>query len=408
MKAEALKGHLDGLILAVVAAGPAHGYAIIEDLKARSGGAFALPEGTVYPALHRLERAGLVRGRSEPRGRRPRRVYDITDEGEAALEDWLRSEEPMPFELRDDQWQTPRLRDVEVQHRIAIGCAQVERSQIAVAQRRSAVDRNTGRSGRLRRRILAELADHLACDPDADLGPPRALARQFADELGTSRSRRAAFAGFAALGVAGVAYAVAFVASAGMTATQPHSRVIGWLAAAALVVAPQIAFVAGALALLRALRRRRDCALPAQEVQVLVRRTGVALAAGLGTMGAVALSAHEYGAHAGIAYAAAAIGGGALLLAAPSALAAARIRPAGAGDAGDVFADLGALVPERLRGDARRLARAVAAAVGLAVWAAGIVQGDPIDGLIRGVAEALACLGGFAVLGRFLGLRPRS
>ena len=265
-----------------------------------------------------------------------------------------------------------------------------------------------GIRGRLRRRIVAEVADHLACDPDADLGPPRALARQFADELGTSRSRRAAFAGFAALGVAGVAYAVAFVASAGMTATQPHSRVIGWLAAAALVVAPQIAFVAGALALLRALRRRRDCALPAQEVQVLVRRTGVALAAGLGTMGAVAVSAHEYGAHAGIAYAAAAIGGGALLLAAPSALAAARIRPAGAGDAGDVFADLGALVPERLRGDARRLARAVAAAVGLAVWAAGIVQGDPIDGLIRGVAEALACLGGFAVLGRFLGLRPRS
>jgi PadR family transcriptional regulator, regulatory protein PadR len=45
--AEELKGHLDGLILAVVATAPAHGYAIIEELKRRIRGAFALPEGTV-------------------------------------------------------------------------------------------------------------------------------------------------------------------------------------------------------------------------------------------------------------------------------------------------------------------------------------------------------------------------
>jgi PadR family transcriptional regulator, regulatory protein PadR len=85
MKAEALKGHLDSLILAVVAAGPAHGYAIIEELKSRSGGTFALPEGTVYPALHRLERAGLLASSwSDAAGRR-RRVYRLTRSGRREL-----------------------------------------------------------------------------------------------------------------------------------------------------------------------------------------------------------------------------------------------------------------------------------------------------------------------------------
>jgi len=84
--AEALKGHLDSLILAVVAAAPAHGYAIIEELKRRSGGTFTLPEGTVYPALHRLERAGLLEsGWSAPTGRK-RRVYKLTRRGRRQLE----------------------------------------------------------------------------------------------------------------------------------------------------------------------------------------------------------------------------------------------------------------------------------------------------------------------------------
>jgi PadR family transcriptional regulator PadR len=87
MKAEALKGHLDGLLLSVLEQGPTHGYAVIEVLRTRSGGAFDLPTGTVYPALHRLERAGLVRGSwSEEPGRR-RRVYKLTAAGTAALVD---------------------------------------------------------------------------------------------------------------------------------------------------------------------------------------------------------------------------------------------------------------------------------------------------------------------------------
>ena len=58
MTGEMLKGHLTFLILAAVEPTPAHGYIVIENLRRRSGGAFDLPEGTVYPALHRLE-AGI-------------------------------------------------------------------------------------------------------------------------------------------------------------------------------------------------------------------------------------------------------------------------------------------------------------------------------------------------------------
>jgi PadR family transcriptional regulator PadR len=85
MNRERLKGHLDLLLLSVLAAGPAHGYAIITALRARSGGTFDLPEGTVYPALHRLEDAGLLASSwAEADGRR-RRVYALTGKGEAAL-----------------------------------------------------------------------------------------------------------------------------------------------------------------------------------------------------------------------------------------------------------------------------------------------------------------------------------
>lgn len=87
MRAEALKGHLDGLLLAVLEAGPAHGYAVVEALRSSSGGRFDLPTGTVYPALHRLERAGLARsGWSVVAGRR-RRTYELTGAGHRALAD---------------------------------------------------------------------------------------------------------------------------------------------------------------------------------------------------------------------------------------------------------------------------------------------------------------------------------
>jgi len=85
MIGETLKGHLDLLLLAILADGPAHGYAVIESLRLRSNGLFDLPEGTVYPALHRLESQGLLRSRWQNDAPRRRRVYELTLKGQQAL-----------------------------------------------------------------------------------------------------------------------------------------------------------------------------------------------------------------------------------------------------------------------------------------------------------------------------------
>jgi PadR family transcriptional regulator len=85
VKAEVLKGHLDALVLAALEQEPAHGYAIIKRLQRRSDDVFRLPEGTVYPALHRLERDGLVKSRWTAVSGRRRRVYRLTRSGAEAL-----------------------------------------------------------------------------------------------------------------------------------------------------------------------------------------------------------------------------------------------------------------------------------------------------------------------------------
>jgi PadR family transcriptional regulator PadR len=85
MDRERLKGNLDALLLSVLAARPAHGYAIIAALRERSEGIFDLPEGTIYPALHRLEKAGLLGSSWAEADGRKRRVYALTDKGVAAL-----------------------------------------------------------------------------------------------------------------------------------------------------------------------------------------------------------------------------------------------------------------------------------------------------------------------------------
>jgi len=88
------RGQLDLLLLAALARGPGHGYALIERLRERSEGAFDFPEGTIYPALHKLEAGGLVRSRWAEAGGRRRRIYSITRVGRAALRrrtaDWER------------------------------------------------------------------------------------------------------------------------------------------------------------------------------------------------------------------------------------------------------------------------------------------------------------------------------
>ena len=86
MEGEVLKGHLDMIVLAALAAGPAHGYAVIQEIRSRSGGAFDLPEGTIYPVLHRLEEAGFLSSRwTNATAGRKRRVYSLTRKGARAL-----------------------------------------------------------------------------------------------------------------------------------------------------------------------------------------------------------------------------------------------------------------------------------------------------------------------------------
>jgi DNA-binding PadR family transcriptional regulator len=85
MNSEQLKGHLDALLLSVLSGRPAHGYEVISALRERSGATFDLPEGTIYPALHRLERTGLLRSSWASVGGRRRRVYELTGAGARAL-----------------------------------------------------------------------------------------------------------------------------------------------------------------------------------------------------------------------------------------------------------------------------------------------------------------------------------
>ena len=85
MRADALNGQLDPLVLATVADEPAHGYAILQRLRLRSAGAFDLAEGTIYPALHRLERDGLLSSSWSVESGRRRRVYRLTRSGRSAL-----------------------------------------------------------------------------------------------------------------------------------------------------------------------------------------------------------------------------------------------------------------------------------------------------------------------------------
>jgi DNA-binding PadR family transcriptional regulator len=80
-----VKGSLDLLLMGVLRRGPAHGYAIIAALRERSDGEFELAEGTIYPALHRLEQAGLVASSVQLVSGRRRRTYTLTARGRSAF-----------------------------------------------------------------------------------------------------------------------------------------------------------------------------------------------------------------------------------------------------------------------------------------------------------------------------------
>jgi PadR family transcriptional regulator PadR len=85
MNGQVVKGHLELLLLSALEAGPAHGYGLIERLRADSEGALDFAEGTIYPALHRLERDGLLESAWDEASARRRRVYSLTPRGRAEL-----------------------------------------------------------------------------------------------------------------------------------------------------------------------------------------------------------------------------------------------------------------------------------------------------------------------------------
>jgi hypothetical protein len=228
--------------------------------------------------------------------------------------------------------------------------------------------RAAGIPAHARRRILAEARDHLACAPDAHFGDPRRLAGEFAEELGRTASRRAALGSFAALAVAGITYAIAFW----RLGAQPRDLEPQLLPAAlAAIVLPQVSFVAGALAPL------------ARSPRVAVRRALVGLVAEGGTLGA--LWALDPFSAWWLAPAAAL-----LVVALAATVRAARIRVE---------------APARELALSWRFALVVAAAAALATAIAGSTGGDPIEGVRNAIVESLACLSGFAVLGRAIGLR---
>lgn|GEM_PF-2089083 len=274
-----------------------------------------------------------------------------------------------------------------------------------------------GITGRLRARILAEVEDHFECDPDAQLGEPAALARRFADELGSRRALRAAFGAFAALALVGALFLGAILAvphAGGFASLQRHGE--STLSLAGLLVsafAAQVALAAGGLGWLRAMRRKRAHTLNEQEALVLVRRAGVGLGAGALTLAGLALAATGTEGHIAhwwtvLAFSASGAGGVVLALAVPRLLSARSLTPRLEGSAGDLGDDLRGLVPPLLDAGSWNFALLFAGGLAIAISFAGAAAQDPFDGLFRGLADGAACLLCYAALGRYLGLRqPR-
>ncbi|HWD85346.1 MAG TPA: hypothetical protein VG321_06320 [Solirubrobacteraceae bacterium] len=283
-----------------------------------------------------------------------------------------------------------------------------------------------GIRGEPRARIVSEFEDHLASNADADLGDPAQIATQFADELGTDLARRAALRAFGALAFAGSLFAIAFVtggrvhsfAARGATSAlgglasavaHNHPSLLTVIALGACLAAVQVSVAAGLAGLLRAIRLRGQPVVATEEAVMLVRRAAVALGSGAVGLLALPLVAATLPQLSGgwkvLAYVVAGVGLVSIAWAVPSVSAALRLKPNVEGRAGDLIDDLDAIVPLRLPGSPWQFAVLLAVGIAMVLTVAGIVQSDPYDGAARGIADGLACLAGFAVLGRYLGLR---
>ena len=271
-----------------------------------------------------------------------------------------------------------------------------------------------GIAPRRRARIVSEFAEHLHEDPNAELGAPAELARQFADELGTRLARTAAYRVFAALAVAGVALAAMFLAVGRMRALTmyggQHTPTPTWTAPILLAaaLAAQLALAAGGLTLLRAWRLRHEPVISRGDATVLARRSAVAAICGAVTVAALPACALAFPHAAGHTWSAFAwiIAGvtiAGLSMTVPTLIRSVRLLPTRTGTPSDLIDDLGPWAPRGLTPTGAALLLGLVIAV--VVSAAGVLTDDPYDGALRALADAGACLAGYAVLGRYLGLR---
>jgi Domain of unknown function (DUF1707) len=269
-----------------------------------------------------------------------------------------------------------------------------------------------------RRRIVHELRDHIACETGREqrLGDPRELAVTFADELATAKARNSAFATFGALAVAAVVLIVSQVTLARFANYPGYSNGISLLlffpAILGMLVAPQVALVAGTLAAWRALRRRRVASLPAREIRLIHSRARVALGAGLATMAGVELYVVDFSQRLpawwlGLTGGLAAVAGVGLFAAARTHLRARTIVSGTAGHAGDIFDELPVPGWQCLRARPWLLGAIASVAAGFAlVPSEAHAEHSVFEGLQRGVFEGLAAAAGFVLLGRAIGARP--
>ncbi len=258
-------------------------------------------------------------------------------------------------------------------------------------------------------RVLAEARDHLLELEQAHgsidrFGPSEQIAREVAAQLATTRTFRATYAAFAALALTAAAYLV-FFGSINQGSGSPdlfsaRHEAVGVAATVGLVLLPQIALVAGCLALWRALRLHGVSTLSAEELHVIRQRAAVALTAGGLTAMTMVLWTVEYSAAGWLllpaVLAAVPLGAGVVALSGAS-----QPQAVAEGPAGDVFDDIG------FRMDPWPFALLFALLVGALGFAGGwVAEGDPGSGLVRGAFEAFAVLACFAALGRRLALRP--
>src|SRR5205085_5797907 len=98
---------------------------------------WAASYGQIYPELRRLEGEGMVRGRPEPTGGRARMVYELTEEGQRALREWLKSDLEPLYELRDEGMLKLFFSDVSPERRIENVRAMRLRQERKLAQLRA-------------------------------------------------------------------------------------------------------------------------------------------------------------------------------------------------------------------------------------------------------------------------------